>query len=102
MVDFSMSAAFMHAQQHRLTCPPRLGFKLIWGCLVFYPFFYPIGVWNLVSASDDISIAQALLIAGLFFFGWMLTRGANLQKYVFKVRCGMAHLSSRGLTVLGL
>ena len=23
----------------------RVGFKLGWGCLVFYPFFYPVGLW---------------------------------------------------------
>ena len=28
----------------------KLGFKLCWGCLLFYPFFYCIGVWPLVAA----------------------------------------------------
>lgn len=66
----------------------KLGFKLIWGCLLFYPFFYPIGVWALVNPKPhygDIGPASATLIALLFFFGWFLTRGANLQKYYFKV-----------------
>jgi hypothetical protein len=25
----------------------RVGFKLTWGCICFYPFFYPIGAWTL-------------------------------------------------------
>lgn len=67
----------------------KLGFKLIWGCLLFYPFFYPIGVWALVPsqpAYGDLGPAAALLTILLFFSGWFLTRGANLQKYYFKVR----------------
>jgi delta14-sterol reductase len=64
----------------------RLGFKLTWGCLFFYPHFYCVGVWAIVAAGprDDISAASAASIAGLFLCGWCLTRGANLQKYRLK------------------
>src|SRR5262245_17721926 len=27
----------------------RVGFKLGWGCLAFYPFFYPVGLWYAAS-----------------------------------------------------
>jgi hypothetical protein len=27
----------------------RVGFKLLWGCVCFYPFFYPIGAWTLTN-----------------------------------------------------
>ena len=64
----------------------KLGFKLCWGCLVFYPFFYCIGVWPLVAAPTDADIptSTAAMTVALFFSGWCLTRGANLQKWVFK------------------
>jgi protein-S-isoprenylcysteine O-methyltransferase Ste14 len=69
----------------------KLGFKLTWGCLVFYPFFYCIGIHSLVSPtnhsflSEDISLPTALLISSLYLLGSFLTRGANLQKYYFKI-----------------
>lgn len=74
----------------------KLGFKLTWGCLVFYPFFYCIGAHCLLTAapsssSSDNSLAgdltpfTSLLIIGLYLVGWFLTRGANLQKYYFKI-----------------
>jgi hypothetical protein len=50
-------------------------------CLVFYPFFYGIGAFPLVRAATDISPAEAAAAYGLFFVGWALTRGANLQKF---------------------
>jgi delta14-sterol reductase len=43
----------------------RVGFKLGFGCLAFYPYFYSISLW--------------------FLLGWVFTRGANMQKYLFKV-----------------
>ena len=64
----------------------RFGFKLLWGCFVFYPLFYGIGVWPLVDACDaDLSAVEAAATVALFYCGWGLTRGANLQKYYFKV-----------------
>ena len=65
---------------------------------MFYPFFYCIGVWSLVAApaDADLSAAAALPIALTFAAGWVLTRGANLQKFAFK-RSGGAHTSWLGL-----
>ncbi|HBQ16625.1 MAG TPA: ergosterol biosynthesis protein [Myxococcales bacterium] len=63
----------------------RVGFKLGWGCLTFYPFFYPVGLWALADAPNP--HAPSVLHAGaaiVFFLGWSLARGANMQKYVFK------------------
>jgi delta14-sterol reductase len=63
----------------------RVGFKLGWGCLVFYPFFYPIGLWAVAGRADPHT--PPALLAGyalLFFSGWVLARGANLQKFWFK------------------
>jgi delta14-sterol reductase len=76
----------------------RVGFKLIWGCLCFYPFFYEIGVWPLLErgpGDDDISPLHAFLSASCFFAGWALSRGANNQKYLFKTCPGASFLFGR-------
>jgi hypothetical protein len=63
----------------------NVGFKLGWGCFVFYPFYYSIGLWNLADAPNpQSSVGYLILCAFIFFSGWMLSRGANLQKYWFK------------------
>ena len=63
----------------------RVGFKLGWGCLVFYPFFYCIGLWATAARENPHTPRPLLALAvALFFGGWMLSRGANLQKYLFK------------------
>lgn len=63
----------------------RLGFKLIWGCVCFYPFFYVVGVWPLCRAdAAPLSPAAAAGCCALFACGWLLTRGANAQKFACK------------------
>jgi len=73
----------------------RTGFKMSWGSWFFYPFFYCIGIWPIVEHfqqpnssnrpnGDDITTATAAACVGLFFVGWVLTRGANLQKFSWR------------------
>ncbi|HUM10002.1 MAG TPA: DUF1295 domain-containing protein [Myxococcaceae bacterium] len=63
----------------------RVGFKLGWGCICFYPFFYAIGLWTTAELPNPHWPSWAYAaIAALFFGGWALARGANLQKYWFK------------------
>ena len=64
----------------------RVGFKLGWGCLAFYPFFYCIGAWFAASEPEPVR-SRAWLVGAmiLFFAGWSLARGANLQKFAFKI-----------------
>jgi len=63
----------------------RIGFKLGWGCLVFYPFFYSIFLWSTAELPDpNTSGWLIVLYVFIFFSGWILSRGANLQKYFFK------------------
>jgi delta14-sterol reductase len=80
----------------------RVGFKLTWGCLAFYPFFYCIGLWFAAAQPNPHSSAAWLLgSAALFFAGWVLARGANLQKYVFKTqpeRASFGPFAQRALT----
>jgi protein-S-isoprenylcysteine O-methyltransferase Ste14 len=63
----------------------RVGFKLGWGCLVFYPYFYCVGLWSQADAPDPQAPTWLLVLAAVVFLsGWTLARGANLQKYAFK------------------
>jgi protein-S-isoprenylcysteine O-methyltransferase Ste14 len=63
----------------------RVGFKLGWGCIVFYPYFYSIFLWSTVNLPNPHTPSWLLIIYVLIFFaGWVLSRGANLQKYFFK------------------
>lgn len=63
----------------------RMGFKLGWGCLTFYPFFYVVGLWALAeSPNPQHPWIWYVLSAVVFLAGWSLARGANLQKFTFK------------------
>ncbi len=63
----------------------RVGFKLGWGCLTFYPYFYVVGLWALADEPNPHVGSGLTVFAGLVFFtGWSLARGANMQKFTFK------------------
>lgn len=63
----------------------RTGFKLGWGCLAFYPFFYSVPLWSTVDLPAANTPGWLLAVFALVFFSsWILARGANLQKYYFK------------------
>lgn len=71
----------------------RIGFKLCWGCMVFYPYFYSVFLWATVDLPDPQTPGWLLAIYVLIFFsGWILARGANMQKYFFKRNPGRAFL----------
>ncbi len=63
----------------------RVGFKLGWGCLVFYPYFYTVPLWFTAEDPDPGTPVWFLVGAAVtFLLGWSLARGANMQKFVFK------------------
>jgi delta14-sterol reductase len=63
----------------------KVGFKLGWGCLVFYPYFYVISLWSTVNLPNPHTPLWLIFVSILvFLMGWSLSRGANLQKYYFK------------------
>lgn len=65
----------------------RVGLKLGFGCLAFYPYFYLIGLWAAVDLPDPGRSPLYMILSGLVFLsGWVLARGANMQKYTFKTR----------------
>jgi delta14-sterol reductase len=64
----------------------RVGFKLGFGCLSFYPYFYSVSLWSTVNLPNpERPVLFTVLLAVIFFAGWMTSRGANLQKYYFKI-----------------
>jgi delta14-sterol reductase len=63
----------------------RVGFKLGWGCFTFYPYFYAVGLWAVADRPDPGIPSWLLAVSAVVFFaGWALSRGANMQKYTFK------------------
>jgi delta14-sterol reductase len=71
----------------------RIGFKLGWGCIVFYPYFYSIFLWTTAGLPDPQTPAWLLAVyAVVFLTGWTLARGANMQKYFFKKFPGRSFL----------
>lgn len=65
----------------------KMGFKLAWGCFVFYPFYYALPAYAVVYAQkdNDISTSSLIGIFALFLCGWVITRGANMQKFAYRV-----------------
>ncbi len=67
----------------------KLGFKMFWGALIVYRWLYTLPLWGMaVHPHPGFSTAwtNVWLIGSvaLFFLGWTITRGANMQKYTFK------------------
>ena len=88
LFSFFLIEYFYHEHVHLYTFDfivEHLGFKLIWGCLVFYPFFYPIAIWFSIR-STLLTSKQICFSIIVFFFGWILSRGANNQKYLFRTK----------------
>jgi protein-S-isoprenylcysteine O-methyltransferase Ste14 len=63
----------------------KVGFKLGWGCIAFYPYFYSVALWSSVELPNAHTPNYLLILyAIIFFIGWCLARGANMQKFFFK------------------
>ena len=83
LVDY-MTFEHVHLYTYDLVAE-RVGFKLVFGCLAFYPYFYLVGLWTVAHREPAQVSALFLVVAAVVFFsGWVLARGANMQKYVFK------------------
>ena len=51
----------------------RVGFKLGWGCIAFYPYFYAIPQWSTAALPDTNTPTPLLIVYALIFFtGWSL------------------------------
>ncbi len=65
----------------------KVGFKLGWGCLTFYPFFYSIPLFTTAHLpSPNTPLWLIVLYSAIFFTGWIIARGANMQKFYFKTQ----------------
>ena len=67
----------------------NLGFKMFWGGLVVYGWMFILPLWGMAVHPDPGFSApwRSVWLIGtpmLFLAGWMIGRGANLQKYTFK------------------
>ena len=71
----------------------RVGFKLGFGCLAFYPYFYAVALWFTATRPNPGHALWFTVLCGvLYLVGWVFTRGANMQKYFFKVAPGRKFL----------
>lgn len=71
----------------------RVGFKLGFGCLAFYPYFYAVALWFTTALPNPgRPVWLTALFGVLFLCGWVLTRGSNMQKYLFKTAPGRKFL----------
>jgi len=66
-----------------------LGFKMFWGGLVVYGWLFVLPLWGMAAyPSPEFSSGWTYFwLIGtpvLFLSGWVISRGANLQKYTFK------------------
>ena len=78
----------------------RVGFKLGFGCLAFYPYFYSVALWFTADLPDPgVPVWVTALFAVIFLGGWVLTRGANMQKFFFKTRPDRSFLWIRPRTI---
>jgi protein-S-isoprenylcysteine O-methyltransferase Ste14 len=63
----------------------RVGFKLGFGCFAFYPYFYAVALWFTADLPNPgVPGWLTILFGAIFLSGWVLTRGSNMQKYLFK------------------
>ncbi len=76
-----------------------LGFKRVCGCLAVYAYLYAIGLWVVADRTNPGSSAGYLtLSAFIFFAGWSLARGANMQQ---RILCSGFWGLSRHVNYLG-
>ncbi|KAL1187201.1 hypothetical protein V6Z11_A01G233500 [Gossypium hirsutum] len=62
----------------------RLGFMLVFGDLVWIPFTFSIQGWWLLNNKVELTTAAAIANCFVFLIGYLVFRGANKQKHIFK------------------
>ncbi|CAI9097827.1 OLC1v1034328C1 [Oldenlandia corymbosa var. corymbosa] len=62
----------------------RLGFMLVFGDLVWIPFTFSIQAWWLLGNKVELTTAAVVANCFVFLIGYLVFRGANKQKHVFK------------------
>ena len=67
----------------------NLGFKMFWGGIVVFGWLFIIPLWGMAAhpAPGFSQTWTTVLIVGtalMYLTGWVISRGTNMQKYVFK------------------
>jgi protein-S-isoprenylcysteine O-methyltransferase Ste14 len=62
----------------------NFGWMLCWGCIVWVPFTYSLQAQYLVHHPAEIGPAALAAVAALHVAGYVVFRGANLQKHRFR------------------
>nr|XP_019703058.1 delta(14)-sterol reductase isoform X4 [Elaeis guineensis] len=78
----------------------RLGFMLVFGDLVFIPFTFSIQGWWLLKNKVELTKVAAIANFLTFIIGYLVFRGANKQKHVFK-KNPKAHIWGKPPKVIG-
>ncbi|GLT63191.1 hypothetical protein SLA2020_357720 [Shorea laevis] len=78
----------------------RLGFMLVFGDLVWIPFTFSIQGWWLLSNKVELTTAAVIANCLVFLIGYMVFRGANKQKHIFK-KDPKAHIWGKPPKVIG-
>jgi delta14-sterol reductase len=90
MLSFFISEYLFFEKVHLYTydfIAERVGFKLGFGCLAFYPYFYTVSLWATADLPNPrLPTSVTAICCLVYLLGWSLARGANMQKYYFKTR----------------
>ncbi|KAK4582937.1 hypothetical protein RGQ29_025915 [Quercus rubra] len=62
----------------------RLGFMLVFGDLVWIPFGFSVQGWWLLNNKPELTTASVIANCFVFLIGYLVFRGANKQKHLFK------------------
>ena len=62
----------------------NFGFMLVWGDLVYVPFFYSIAGWFIIIQTEAFNIYPIIILCLAYFVSIWIFRGSNIQKFRFK------------------
>ncbi|XP_043691303.1 delta(14)-sterol reductase isoform X1 [Telopea speciosissima] len=82
VVDYFFHEEFMTSTWDIIA--ERLGFMLVFGDLVWIPFTFSIQGWWLLRNKVELTKAAVFTNCLIFLIGYLVFRGANKQKHVFK------------------
>jgi len=82
VIDYVVHEEFMTSTWDIIA--ERLGFMLVFGDLVFIPFTFTIQGWWLLRNEVELSLLAAVANFCIFIIGYLVFRGANKQKHMFK------------------
>ncbi|XP_062200005.1 delta(14)-sterol reductase-like [Phragmites australis] len=82
IIDYFVHEEFMTSTWDIIA--ERLGFMLVFGDLVFIPFTFTLQGWWLLRNKVELPLLASVANCFIFLIGYLVFRGANKQKHVFK------------------